>query len=222
MGRRNASRGTPQRSRLIADKEKRSSREAHAFALLRPVLKPTVETIHENLRKLQHEDDIPKGLTLFSREMHVSIIQERRVRKGLARGLAAGFAIGNALSRLERGLVPESDESIRAKITGVDAVGRNRGVLIAHLDDDDGVLRQSRLCTRTILSEMGLKIDVDKKDHITLGTSNRQGLTETEKKHVLHTALEVIIDVPILLGPVEVDHNEKRSPLGEFVTKTKP
>lgn len=106
--------------------------------------------------------------------MHCSIIQERRVRNGLARGLAAGFVIGNALSHIESGLPNRGRARISANFTGVDVVGRNRNVLIGHIHDEDEKLEKARYITRQILFDMGLRLKVDKTDHITLELVNKE------------------------------------------------
>lgn len=155
-------------------------------------------------------------MRLFTGRLHSSIIQERRVRNGLARGLAAGFVLGSALSHIESGLPGQGRGSIEASFTGIDVIGRNRNILIGHIRDEEGKLAQARNTTKRILKDMGLRLEVDNVDHSTLGVSQGSGLTETERRHVMHTALEVVADVPVTLGPVVVDHDNVSTPLSEF------
>jgi len=216
MGRKNATGRVPQRSRLIPNREERRSRTSHAFSIYRPVVGEASDTIYERMKLLQDEQDIPSILKLFSGRMHCSIVQEERVRKGLAKGLAAGFVIGSALSHIENGLPNKGRGCVEARFTGVDVIGRNRNILIGHVRDEDGKLQRSRLITKKILSDMGLKINIDCSDHITLGVSQHKGLTQTERRHVMHTAFEVIADIPVSLDPVVVEHNNVVTPLSEF------
>lgn len=216
MGRRNGTGRAPQRSRLIANREERSSRAANAFSVLRPVTPEVTAEIHTRLRLLQDEDDIPASVRIFDHDIHSSVIQERRVRRGLAKGLAAGFVLGNALGHIKNGLPGHGDGTLKARFTGVDVIGRNRNVLVGYIDDEDGILRKARHATKAILTDMGLRLHVDAHDHVTLGVDQASGLTQTERRHVIHTAGDIISDIPILLGPVEVEHNGKRVPISQF------
>lgn len=214
MGRRNGTARAPQRSHLPANKEARSSRANLAFTLFRPVAGESGEQIYERLHALQQEDDIPQSVHLFNRDHHNSLIQERRMRKGLVMGFAAGFAVSTALGHLESGLPGRGRGRVTAKVKSVSVLGRNRNILVANIVDQDEILERSRRAVSVILSDMGLRIDVDHSDHVTLGTS-KSGMTPTESRHVEHVTEEVLLDVPIKLEPVAIEYHGRRLPLSE-------
>ncbi len=212
MGRKNHPNGNVQRSRLSANREERSSRVANAFALFRPVDSEVTEEVYERLHALQAEEDIPGNVKLFNRDLHSSIIQERRVRRGLAKGLATGFVLSSALTHIESGMPGHGRSRLDATITEVDVIGRNRNVLIAHLEDKRGVLGDQMETARHVLGSMGLKLSIDRKPHITLGESPA-GLSKTERRHVIHTVQDTVMDVEVQLLPIMVEHNGRRLPL---------
>lgn len=214
MGRNNGHGRAPQRSRLIADREERQSRANLAFAMYRPVAAETTEEIYSRLRPLQQEEDIPGCVRLFDHDLHSSIVQERRMRKGLVMGFAAGFAVSSALGHLESSLPGHGRSHIKAEVKGVSLIGRNRNTITAQITDEAGVLPTSRQTVWHILGSMGLNMNIDRKDHITLGTS-KGGITQTESRHIQHTVAEVLQDVPILLEPVVIEYNGQRLPLSE-------
>lgn len=204
----------PQRSRLIANREDRSNRAKQAFSMFRPVIQEDSDTLYSRLKPLQEEDDIPDSLTLFNHDHHASIIQERRMRKGLVVGLTAGFAIGTALGHIESGLPGHGRASLAAKFKGVDVIGRNRNVLVGYIQDEQGILSFSREATTKIFESMGLHFKMDKRDHITLGSS-ASGLTATERKHVIHTAEEALFGLEVCLDPVVIEQHGRRMPLSD-------
>ncbi len=182
--------------------------------MFRPVVKEQSDILYSRLKPLQEEDDIPDSLTLYNHDHHASIIQERRMRKGLVEGLAAGFAIGTALGRIESGLPGNGRAGLAVEFKGVDVIGRNRNVLIGFIKDEKDILSRSRKATTQILESMGLRFNMDKCDHITLGYSER-GLTATERKHVIHTTEEAVIGLEVNLEPVVIEHNGRQIPLSD-------
>ena len=140
------------------------------------------------------------------------------MRKGLIMGFAAGFAVSSALDHLENGLPNHGRDHIRARVKGVQTIGRNRNTVTAHIIDEEGVLPASRQMVGRILGSMGLNMNIDRTDHITLGTSKSR-ITQTESRHIEHTVAEVLSDVPILLGPVVIEYNGQRLPLSDARTQ---
>lgn len=214
MGRKHSNGRAPQRSRLVADREERSHRANMAFSLFRPAAYETSQTIYSRLRPLQQEEDIPTEVDLFTRDHHCSLIQERRMRKGLVKGFAAGFAVSAALGHLESGMPGHGRGTVDAKIAGVEIIGRNRNIITAIVEDPENVLSRSRQSVGQILGAMGLNMNIDRSDHITLGVS-KTTITPTEGRHIRHVVEEALTGIPILLEPVAIDLNGKRSALSE-------
>lgn len=212
MGRHNSRYGTsPQRSKLVADKEERGSWSQHAFALFRPVEQKTMDEMYEVVKTLQDEEDIPASVKLFNTDLHCTLVQERRMRRALARGLAGGFAASTALSRVENRLSREGAPAINFTVKSVDVIGRNRNLLIANITDPEKILKNQREALREVLGSMGLKLAMDKCDHITLGES-KTGLTATERKHVIHM-VEDTLPSNGQLDSIIVEHEGIRLPL---------
>ncbi len=214
MGRRHGNGRAQQRSHLIADREVRSKRANLAFTLFRPTTEETSQEIYARLRALQQEEDIPEQVKLFVDGHHSSLLQERRMRKGLVMGFAAGFAVHTALGHVESGLPDHGRGRLTAQVTSVNVIGRNRNVIMANVADPDEILTRSRQAVRHILGDMGLTMNIDRADHVTLGTCNG-GLTQTESRHVAHVAQEVLFDLPLELDPVVIQLNGRRVPLSE-------
>jgi hypothetical protein len=212
MSRKNYQGSIPQRTRLISDRELRSRRSEKAFSMFRPVQDESAAKIHERLNNLQHELDIPESVKLYNHDLHSSIIQERRMRRSLATHFAAGVAVGTILSHMEGGLPGNGKGVVSATFKQIDVIGRNRNIIIAHIEDEKGILRAQTESLTAILGSFGLHLNVDKHAHLTLGTS-AAGLSATERRHVIHTVEEVVQGIPIELGPVEIEQNGHRVPL---------
>lgn len=214
MGRRNWSGSTPQRSRLIANREERTARAQRAFALYRPVSDESTQEIYKRLKSLQIEQSIPASVNLFNHDMHASVIPERRMRDGLLKSIAAGFATRTALASIERSLPEKGRSTVEAKITGADIIGRNRNILISRISDDNEVLGSSRRAIKRVMGDLGLKVTLDNYDHITGGKS-KERLEYPTRVAVVHAVFETIMDIPIVLEPVHVEYAGHRMPLSE-------
>lgn len=201
---------SPQRSKLIADKERRSICASQAFALYRPVSEDSTAEIYERTHRLQQEFDIPEKVDLFSHDLHSSIVQTRRVRKCLISGLAGGFILPRDLPYIKNGMPKCSREGLSAYFTGVDTVGRNRNVLIARIKDKDGILEAQRRAACRTLGDLGLKLCLDRAPHITLGVSE-SGLSVAERESTIDSVFELIRPVEVTLLPVVIEHNNTRA-----------
>ncbi len=214
MGRVNSSNRNPQNGRRSPNREERYNRASKAFSMFRPVEPDSADQIYSFLRPMQQEDDIPRHVKLFSHDLHASIIQERRMRNGLLKGLAAGFMISTALGHIEGGLPGRGQGRIKAQFTGVDIHGRNNNIISGRIKDQEGLISQSRLSTGRILKDMGLPINVDRRDHITLGRSE-SGMTPTEMRHVEHIIGDALLGLEVWLEPVAIEHDGRRISLSD-------
>lgn len=212
MGRKVHQRHSPQRTNPIANREQRQTWSQHAFALFRPLSPESSASLYELTSSLQREEDIPRSIGLYNTDQHSSLIQERRMRKSLITGFVAEFAVGTTLAQLENGLSPDNASNIPFTYKSADVIGRNRNVIIARIVDKEGVLGKQRRAMQQILKNCGLTIDIDRCDHVTLGESE-QGLTATEKKHVIHVLNDTLPAISGELLPIMVEHGGKRTPL---------
>lgn len=198
LGRHNKVNGANQRSGLKANKESRRHINDNIFGAHRLLSDKSSAELHELLKNLQAEDDIPASVELKP-SLRVTLLERNNLKRSLMHGIIGGYHLGRALAELEKGAGLTKNENIRVDLGKICLMDKRNNSITVSVSDNS-VVEAEHQAIVGILSDMGLRglNDHAFKPHITLANCRRP-MTMTEKKHVQHVLVDVLPKQVMLL-----------------------